>query len=423
MDYNCGVYFPKTGKSYVSYVDPADETWLERHLQHSEGVDTSGNSSDWTEFNTAANRRPLPQNIFSAGARSSESPPLSLDRRNVPPDKSYSTIGPRRPHHHQRSFTESRELHVGASRNVPKSLSQGMGQPANFVPGASNSGARRFSSAAQDKMLPSNQRRFPPSMASSFPAPCGNRTRLPESLFSTLPDQVPAKTKPSTKPLSTSGRSSDRDSTPTLDRASRRAILENVFLGQPLQSSAFVPPSPPSSPGKKSKLKIRFPTQRQPSALASKHQKQQQIQHQINQQQKEKAKKLQPQKKPGNGFTPKPTGDVGRVSKRPRQSLFAKVCFHCGTTTKMAGSNARISSPLTLVGNRDSRGSSNWSRLDLETYGFDGIYGDIESQGELEVCLTLKLHEKSHDCHVRLNTRGSLLNCIRTCLSTPKGLF
>ena len=387
MDYNCGVYFPKTGKGYVSFVDPADDTWLERHLQHSERP--SENTSDWSEFNQAANRRPLPQSMFHAGSRTSNSPPSQRDRRNTPPEDIYSCIGQRRPP--QFSNPDNRDLYRGMQMNFPRSSSSGFSQTTgrNLRP---SSGPRRFSSTANDALVqPANQKRFPVSMVSSFPAPSGNRAHLPESLFSTLPDQVPVKTKSMGRPDG-GGKSSDRESTPTLDRASRRAILENVFLGQPINSSAFLSPSPPPSPGKKHKLKLRFPTHRYPLSLSSKHHKQQhqphqhQQQMQHNHQQKEKSKKAIPQKKQGNGFSLKNVTNLDRGNHRPRQSLFAKVCFHCGTATNMAGSSARVSSPLPgAASHRDSRGSSNWSRLDLDTYGYDGIYGDIEPQGEFSL--------------------------------------
>ncbi|GFR87047.1 hypothetical protein ElyMa_006067600 [Elysia marginata] len=385
MDYNCGVYFPKTGKGYVSFVDPADDTWIERHIQQSER--TSGSSSDWAEFNTAANRRPLPQSMFSDGARALSSSSPYRNRRESPPIGVYSSAGQQgRPR--QRSIPDSRDAHDKMFSNIPKSSSSGFRQVLNRTTNPS-SDARRFSSTAMAP--PANQKRFPPTMASSFPAPSGGRTRLPESLFSTLPDQAPARTKVSSKTGRGGGGNSARESTPTLDRASRRAILENVFLNQPLTSTAFLSPSPPSSPGKKAKLKIRFPTQRHTFSIGAKHQKQQQQQKQQQHmqhhpQQKQKFKKILTQKQQqGNAFSPKSASDLARVNKRPRHSLFAKVCFHCGTATKMAGSSAHIMTPPPLpgvAGNRDSQCSSNWSRQDLDTYGFDGIYGDIESQGK-----------------------------------------
>nr|KAI8725788.1 hypothetical protein BgiMline_034981 [Biomphalaria glabrata] len=33
MDYNCGIYFPQSGEGYISFVDPADDSWIERHLE------------------------------------------------------------------------------------------------------------------------------------------------------------------------------------------------------------------------------------------------------------------------------------------------------------------------------------------------------------------------------------------------------
>ena len=40
----------------MSFLDPADDTWIERHLQDHDNILPS--------YNTAANRRPLPQNLF-----------------------------------------------------------------------------------------------------------------------------------------------------------------------------------------------------------------------------------------------------------------------------------------------------------------------------------------------------------------------
>lgn len=56
MDYNCGVYFPQTGEGYVSFIDPADDSWVERYME---------DSAHLPGYNRAANRRPLPHNIFA----------------------------------------------------------------------------------------------------------------------------------------------------------------------------------------------------------------------------------------------------------------------------------------------------------------------------------------------------------------------
>lgn len=55
MDYNSGLPFTSSGEGYVSFVDPADDTWIERHLEE---------ANYWPGLSRAANRRPLPQNLF-----------------------------------------------------------------------------------------------------------------------------------------------------------------------------------------------------------------------------------------------------------------------------------------------------------------------------------------------------------------------
>ncbi|GFO30916.1 hypothetical protein PoB_005742100 [Plakobranchus ocellatus] len=365
MDYNCGVYFPKTGRGYVSFVDPADDTWIERHLQNEQ---TSGSTSDWTEFNTAANRRPLPQTMLSSAPREESTPSFDGMGRRIQSDN----MNQRRPQ--QRFASESRDQYSAARRPFPKSFSSGLDPPTSFPHAAQ--GTRRFSSATQDTTsVPDRRPRFPPCMMSSFPNPSAHKMPLPESLFSTLPDHVSDRSKDKKNIREGKGSSAnDTEPVPSLDRASRRAILENVFLGQPLSSPTFTPSSPPAD--KKHKFNIRFPIPKHFPIPQSKQQKQQQQQQQ--QQQKEKLKK-QPPKKHSNGHAMKShVSEHNKVTKRPRQSLFAKVCFHCGTS-KMAASSNQISWPL--GSHRDSRASSNWSRLDLENYGYDGIYGDIEGSG------------------------------------------